>query len=122
METLLFKVENETIGLRLDKALVTFMPDKTRNHIATLIENGGVSIDGKITTKVAQRLKDGQIITVEFDEAEDLDVEAEDIPLDIVYEDSDLIVINKAPGMVVHPAKGHTHGTLVNALLFDCTD
>ena len=122
METLTFKVENELSGQRLDKALVVFMPDKTRNHIATLIEDGCVSVDGKVTTKVAQRLKDGQILIVEFEEADDLDVDAEDIPLDIIYEDSDLIVINKAPGMVVHPAKGHTHGTLVNALLYHCTD
>jgi 23S rRNA pseudouridine1911/1915/1917 synthase len=122
METKTFTIDQELSGGRLDKALVTFLVDKTRNHIATLIESGQVSVDGKVTTKVAQRVKQGQIVIIDFEEAVEPEVDAENIPLDIIFEDQDIIVIDKKAGMVVHPAIGHTHGTLVNALMYHCHD
>ncbi len=101
-------------GTRLDVFLAQKL-NITRNAAATLIEGGGVSV-----LKKNYKLRAGDIVDVEIPELREIDVEAQDIPLDIVYEDSDLLVINKARGMVVHPAAGNWDGTLVNALMYHC--
>lgn len=101
-------------GTRLDVFLAQKL-NITRNAAATLIEGGGVSV-----LKKNYKLRAGDVIDVEIPELREIDVEAQDIPLDIVYEDSDLLVINKARGMVVHPAAGNWDGTLVNALMYHC--
>lgn len=105
---------------RLDRALAVLLPDISRSRLKTLIEAGEVTLDGKVTTDASLRIKPGQTITLTIPEPEAPEPIAQDIPLDIVYEDDDLLVLNKAPGLVVHPAAGHSDGTLVNALLHHC--
>ena len=106
-------------GVRLDRWLAEQMEDKTRSAIQGLIEEGRVTSGGKVLAKSA-RLALGQEVVVEVPETKALDMTPEDIPLDIVYEDEDLLVVNKPKGMVVHPAPGNETGTLVHALLYHC--
>ncbi len=87
-----------------------------------LIEAGMVKVDGAVQTNIKAKVAEGQAIEITFEEAEDIETVAQDIPLDVIYEDADLIVVNKPVGMVVHPAPGSPDGTLVNALLFHCAD
>lgn len=105
---------------RLDK-LISDNSELSRSAAAKLIERGLVTINGKNADKKTV-LKSGEIALVEIPEPEVQDILPEDIPLDIVYEDADLLVVNKPKGMVVHPAAGHFSGTLVNALMFHCKD
>ena len=111
----------EEAGQRVDKLLAASLEDMTRSAIQNLIEIGCVTCQGKILSKSA-KLKPGDQILVELPQVRPLEVLPENIPLDIVYEDSDLLVVNKPKGMVVHPAPGHEQGTLVNALLYHCGD
>jgi len=114
----------ETDGLRLD-SFVTEAFDSTysRSFYKRLIDDGKVSVNGKVITKAGTKLSAGDVIEADIPApVEDESFVAQDIPLDIVYEDSDLLVINKPQGMVVHPAAGHSDGTLVNALLAHCKD
>ena len=107
-------------GKRLDAYLAEYA-DVSRSAAAKLIEAGSVTVGGKTTEKKYQ-LKAGDEIEVVMPEAEEYEAEPENIPLNVVYEDSDIIVINKPSGMVVHPAPGNYTGTLVNALLYHCKD
>ena len=107
-------------GGRLDKFL-SDNSDLSRSVCAKLIEEGKVTVNGKTATK-SVRVKNGDMITAEIPEPENLDVLPENIPLEIVYEDSDLLVVNKPKDMVVHPAPGNYTGTLVNALMYHCGD
>ena len=111
----------EQTGERLDVFLVRQQPDFSRAHVQKLIREGSALVDGKMR-KANYKLNDGARITLTIPEAEPVEIKAEDIPLDILYEDEDIIVVNKARGMVVHPASGVNSGTLVNALLFHCHD
>lgn len=118
MEILEFTVSES--GTRLDK----FLSDNSslsRSAVSQLIEDGGVTVNGKKASK-SVKLKVGDIVTAEVPEPKELDVVAENIPLDIVYEDDDLLVVNKPKDMVVHPAPGNYTGTLVNALMYHCGD
>lgn len=115
-----FEVADAQINQRVDHFLVQHL-DMSRSHIQKLITEGKVTVNAKVT-KSNHKLTRNDIITVTVEEAVPNEVLAEDIPLDIVYEDQDLIVINKRRGMVVHPAAGHYSGTLVNALLNHCSD
>lgn len=111
-------------GVRLD-SFVTESFDRTysRSFYKHLIDEGKVSVNGKVVTKAGTKLASGDIVEADIPEPKkDDSFIAQDIPLDIVYEDSDLLVINKPQGMVVHPAAGHSEGTLVNALLAHCKD
>ena len=108
-------------NLRIDKYISNLYSEYTRNNIQNLIDNGAVTVNLK-TVKSNYKVRMGDEITVEIPEPKELDIEAENIPLDIVYEDSDILVINKPKGMVVHPACGNYEGTLVNALLGYCKD
>lgn len=103
---------------RLDK-LISDSSELSRSAAAKLIERGLVTVNGKNVDKKTV-LKSGEIALVEIPEPEEQDILPEDIPLDIVYEDADLLVVNKPKGMVVHPAAGHFSGTLVNALMYHC--
>lgn len=116
-EELLFERE-ETV--RLDVFLAAEL-QITRSYAAVLINDGMVTVDRKTVSK-NHKLKQGSVIQVTIPEPTPLDVAAENIPLDIVYEDDDLLVVNKPKGMVVHPAAGNFSGTLVNALLYHCKD
>ncbi len=111
----------EEAGQRVDKLLSAALEEMTRSAVQNLIENGCVTCQGKALSKSA-KLKPGDTIQVELPQVRPLEVLPENIPLDIVYEDGDLLVVNKPKGMVVHPAPGHEDGTLVNALLYHCGD
>lgn len=116
-----YVVEESENQLRLDKVVCLYEEDLSRNVVQQLIECGEIKIND-VAEKASFKVKTGDIITIQPREVIDYDVKAEDIPLQIVYEDEDLIVINKVQGMVVHPAVGHYSGTLVNALMFHCKD
>lgn len=113
-------LECETGGVRLD-AFVAENTDLSRNAVATLCKKGVVTVNGNSAKKNA-KLKSGDSVAVALPEAEETDIVAENIALDIVFEDGDLLVVNKPKGMVVHPAVGNPDGTLVNALLYHCGD
>ena len=119
MET--YKVNELQANMRLDKILVSFMPDKSRSYIAKIIDEGNCFVNGNIA-KASLKLKAGDTIEIDIPENKPLEVKAEDIPLDIVYEDNDILIINKQQGIVVHPSNGHWEHTLVNAILHHCND
>ena len=106
---------------RLDSYLAEMLTDMSRSRIQSLIKSGDVTVNGA-KTKAGYILTNGDTIDVSIPEPEVIDICAEDIPLDVVYEDDDVIVINKPKDMVVHPANGHYSGTLVNALMHHCKD
>ena len=112
-------VSEEMDGERIDKCIPIFCEGLTRSYIAGLIKDGIVTVGGK-KVKPSFNLSEGDVIEFEIPEAKTPDIVPEDIPLDILYEDSDVIVVNKPKGMVVHPAAGHFSGTLVNALMYHC--
>lgn len=118
-ETLLFCPEPEDAGSRLDAFLALNLEGKTRSAVQKLIDQGKVLVNGKCGKK-NDKVKPGDSIRVEIPEPEPLELLPQDIPLDIVYEDEHLLVVNKPKGMVVHPAPGNPDGTLVNALLYHC--
>ena len=117
----LYEFTAECSGERLDKFLADALDDFTRSGVARLIEDGNVLVNGKAVNK-NHKLRENDSVCVTVPDAVPLDAKAENIPLDIVYEDSDLLVVNKPKGMVVHPAAGNYTGTLVNALLYHCQD
>ncbi|WP_421758922.1 RluA family pseudouridine synthase [Devosia sp.] len=118
----LVSADAETAGDRLDAVLAKAVPAFSRNRIKDLILSGSVAINGRALLEPNYRLKAGDEILLVAPEPVDADPTPENIPLDILYEDNDLIVINKPVGMVVHPAPGNLAGTLVNALLYHCGD
>jgi len=115
-------VSNDFEKERLDKFLLSNITEHTRSYIKNLIESGKVLVNGKEITKAGYSLKTGDEIEFELFEPIPLEAKAENIPLDIIYEDEDLLVINKPQGMVVHPAVKNYEGTLVNALLYNVKD
>ena len=120
MEERTFKIDENQEHQRLDKAVALFL-DVSRIRVKDLLDDNHIFVNGK-SAKASYTTVLNDRITIEIPEDENTEVLPENIPLDIVYEDSDLIVINKPKGMVVHPAPGHYSGTLVNALLYHCKD
>ena len=112
-------VDASAAGERLDRYLAGAVEDLTRSAAARLLEEGRIRLNGKPLGK-NYRLQGGEVLTVDLPAPEPAEALPQDIPLDIVYEDGDIIVINKPVGLVVHPAPGHPDGTLVNALLHHC--
>lgn len=110
----------DTKGDRIDRFLSQELPDLSRSRIQQLIEQGNVQLNDKVCTSKKINVKLGDRITLEIPEVQPLELLAEDIPLDILYEDDQLLILNKPAGLVVHPAPGHPDGTLVNALLAHC--
>jgi len=108
--------EYDDKNVRLDKFVADRVPDLSRTYLRSLIEQGLIRVDGQVR-RPAFKMTPGESVQVTVPEVEETEILAEDIPLDILHEDSDLLVINKAAGMVVHPAPGHYTGTLVNAVL-----
>lgn len=121
MKELLIDVTQDFGGERIDKYLSRLVTDSSRSAIQKLIESGSVKVNGSQVSKNYKVSADDEILMLQG-ELKTLDAEPENIPLDIVYEDSDLLVVNKPRGMVVHPAPGNYSGTLVNALLYHCKD
>ena len=121
MDTFEFKVDESSVGTRLDVFISNKFENKSRSHIQGIIEGETAAVNGKYR-KSNYKLKLDEIITLSIPDPVELNVQAEEIALDVIYEDSDVIVINKSQDMVVHPAPGNYSGTLVNALLYHCTD
>ena len=116
-----YKINEETKNIRLDKILSRLDDDLSRTMIQKLLEDKKILVNGKVE-KASYKTKVGDILEVEEIEAKEIELKAQDIPLDVIYEDDDIIVINKAKGMVVHPANGNPDGTLVNAVMNICKD
>ena len=119
MEPILLRASEESKNQRLDAFLASSLDGLTRSQAARLIESGEVAVNGRAVSK-SYKLAGGEDIAVTLPEPEPVEAVPQDIPLDVVYEDADVIVVNKPSGMVVHPAPGHPDGTLVNALLYHC--
>jgi 23S rRNA pseudouridine1911/1915/1917 synthase len=120
-QILTFLFEGET-ATRLDRYLVTCIPEFSRTRIQSLIENGLILVDGEVAYKNGQMINRGNHIQVHIPPTEPTQLIPEAIPLDIIFENDELMVVNKPAGMVVHPAAGHSHGTLVHAALAHAPD
>lgn len=121
MEEKIFEINEESKGIRIDKFITDIMEGKSRSYIQGMVEEGYVLVNNK-KVKSNYKLKLNDVIKTTIKEPVELEVKKENIPIDILYEDSDVIVVNKPKGMVVHPAPGNYEGTLVNALLYHCKD
>ena len=121
-ETRVATVGESQAGLRLDRALSEIFPEHSRSFLARLVEEGHVRLDTQQIRKTSQRVELGQTIAIEIPEAAPSGLESQDLPITILFENDDLVVIDKPAGLVVHPAAGHADGTLVNALLFHVKD
>lgn len=119
METYIVKQEEQ--GKRLDMYVANQNSEITRTAAQRMIEQGNVLVNGK-KQKVAYKILEGDVITIEKVEAKPIELKAQEIPIEIIYEDKDIIVVNKPKGMVVHPANGNPDGTLVNAIMAICKD
>ena len=119
MEPILLRASEESKNQRLDAFLASSLDGLTRSQATRLIESGEVAVNGRAVSK-SYKLAGDEDIAVTLPEPEPVEAVPQDIPLDVVYEDADVIVVNKPSGMVVHPAPGHPDGTLVNALLYHC--
>lgn len=106
----------EAATRRLDQALAALLPERSRAFIRKIVDSGGITVDGE-TAKASRKMRGGETLRVIIPEAAPLDVSPEDIPLAVLHEDDDVVVVDKRPGMVAHPSQGHCGGTLVNALL-----
>lgn len=113
-------VNEECIGKRIDSYLADNI-GVSRTNIQRLIENEKIFVNGK-KTKVSYKVQQGDEITIENEEPKEIELKAQNIPIDVLYEDNDIIVVNKPKGMVVHPANGNPDGTLVNAVMAICKD
>ncbi|EGQ27260.1 ribosomal large subunit pseudouridine synthase D [Sporosarcina newyorkensis 2681] len=121
MERFEYEITEETAGNRIDKALALLQPDWSRTQIQQWVKDERIQVNGSFI-KSNYKVKTGDVVSVEQPEPEAYDIEAEDLNLEIVYEDQDVLVVNKPVGMVVHPSPGHLSGTLVNGLMHQCTD
>lgn len=121
METRIFHPKRDDAGIRLDVYCAAQESSLTRSRIASLIRDGQLWVNGK-PAKAGMKLNGGEEIRLEIPAPQPMELKAEDLPLDIVYEDGDIVVINKPRGMVVHPAVGNMTGTLVHALMYHCRD
>ena len=121
-ELIVLVSSEEDAGKRLDAYISGAIEDLSRNYAQQLIEEGMVSVAGSTETSKKRKLKAGEEVIIEMPEPKELEVKAENIPLEIVYEDDDVIVVNKPRGMVVHPSPGNYDGTLVNAIMYHCGD
>lgn len=121
MQKIVFQAEEEAVGERADKYIAAQLPQYSRSFLQKLLKEGRAETE-KRPLKANDRIGAGMLITLTIPDAQKPDILPEPIPLDILYEDSDLLVVNKPKGMVVHPAHGHYSGTLVNALMYHCKD
>lgn len=121
MDSKEYNVTEELVGVRLDKAIS--MKDKSLSRVAVqrMIEEENVLVNGK-RTKASYKLSLNDLVTLKKEEPKEIKLKAQDIPLDVVYEDDDILVVNKQKGLVVHPGNGNPDGTLVNAVMARCKD
>ena len=121
-EKLCIEAWPDDAGMRLDAFIGYNTDELSRSYAVKLIEQGNVTINGQAVTSKKAKINAGDLVEIDIPEPEVLDIQPEDIPLDIVYEDDDVIVVNKPRGMVVHPGPGNWSGTLVNAIMYHCGD
>lgn len=119
-QSLQVNITDENKGTRLDLVLSANLEDYSRNFIQKLFENGNVEVNGVVCVSKKYKSTPGDVVTVNIPKQELTEVMAEEIPIDIVYEDEDMLIVDKPAGMVVHPAVGNPSGTLVNALMYHC--
>lgn len=117
-----YEVTEEEDGLRLDQYIAGRCMDLSRSYIQKLIKESRVTINKNIQTKTKTAVQESDIVNLSLPDPKELEIKPQDIPLDILYEDNDVLVVNKPKGMVVHPAPGHYEDTLVNAVLYHCRD
>lgn len=118
----IFSVDEEYENVRIDVVISENLEEASRSSIQRLIDGGQVTINNEICLLKKQKVKQGDEIIIKIPEPKELNVIPENLPIDIIYEDSDLIIVNKGKNMVVHPAAGNESGTLVNAILYHCND
>lgn len=121
MSQIRLEADESYMDERLDKFLSAVLPDQSRSYLQKMIKDGSVLVNGK-AQKASYRMEDQDEVLVDLPELKEPEIEAENIPLDILYEDDDLLMVNKPKGMVVHPSAGHLNGTLVNAVMYHCKD
>ena len=117
-----YTVEESQSGMRLDKFLTEIYPDQTRSFLQKLVKSGEIKVNGKPLIKAGFVVEGGDQVSASIPTPQAVEIEAENIPLDILYEDADVLIVNKPKGMVVHPSAGHYSGTLVNAIMYHCAD
>lgn len=121
MSQIRLEADESYMDERLDKFLSAVLPDQSRSYLQKIIKDGSVLVNGE-AQKASYRMEDQDEVLVDLPELKEPEIEAENIPLDILYEDDDLLMVNKPKGMVVHPSAGHLTGTLVNAVMYHCKD
>ena len=117
-----YTVEESQSGMRLDKFLTEIYPDQTRSFLQKLVKSGEIKVNGKPVIKAGFVVEGGDQVSASIPTPQAVEIEAENIPLDILYEDADVLIVNKPKGMVVHPSAGHYSGTLVNAIMYHCAE
>lgn len=117
-----YTITDDEAGMRLDKALAKLAPDLSRSRIQSLIDEGALTVNALPCSTASRKVKKGSVVELIVPPLKDAEPQAEDIPLDVVFEDEHVLVINKPAGLVVHPGAGNQSGTLVNALLHHCKD
>ena len=121
MTVVTYTIEEQHAGERIDKAVSSLQTEWSRTQIGNWVSEGVLTVNGEVV-KPKYKVRTGDVIEITVPEAEELEIVAEDLNLEIIYEDADVLVVNKPRGMVVHPAPGHATGTLVNGLMHHCTD
>ena len=121
MTVVTYTIEEQHVGERIDKAVSSLQTEWSRTQIGNWVSEGVLTVNGEVV-KPKYKVRTGDVIEITVPEVEELEIVAEDLNLEIIYEDADVLVVNKPRGMVVHPAPGHATGTLVNGLMHHCTD
>ncbi len=116
-----YKIRQDEQNIRLDKIIASIDNSISRTSVQRLIEEGEILVNEK-QEKPSYKVNEGDIIKIEKEEPQEIDLKPQEIPIDIIYEDKDILIINKAKGMVVHPGNGNPDGTLVNAVMAKCKD
>lgn len=116
-----YKIRQDEQNIRLDKIIASIDNSISRTSVQRLIEEGKILVNEK-QEKLSYKVNEGDIIKIEKEEPQEIDLKPQEIPIDIIYEDKDILIINKAKGMVVHPGNGNPDGTLVNAVMAKCKD
>lgn len=116
-----YKIGPEEQNIRLDKIITNIDNSISRTSVQRLIEEGKILVNKK-QEKPSYKVNEGDVIEIEKEEPQEIDLKPQEIPIDIIYEDKDILIINKAKGMVVHPGNGNPDGTLVNAVMAKCKD
>ena len=116
-----YKIRQDEQNIRLDKIIASIDNSISRTSVIRLIEEGKILVNEK-QEKPSYKVNEGDIIKIEKEEPQEIDLKPQEIPIDIIYEDKDILIINKAKGMVVHPGNGNPDGTLVNAVMAKCKD